>query len=57
MQTYSFGNFLEEALRDHVICSLAHSGTQKKLLTEKDLTLQKATEIAAAAEMVVVQGT
>ena len=35
-QTCSFGNFLEQALRDRLICGLAHGGTQKKLLTEKD---------------------
>ena len=56
-QTCSFGNFLEEALKDRLICSLAHSSTQKKLLTEKDLTLQKAIEIAMSAEMAVLQGT
>ena len=55
--TCSFGNFLEEALRDLFICSLAHSCTQKKLLIEKDLTLQKAIEIAMAAEMVILQST
>ena len=33
-RTCSFGNFLEEALRDRLVCGLARSGTQKKLLTE-----------------------
>ena len=57
VRTCSFGNFLEEALRDRLVCGLAHSGTQKKLLTEKDFTLQKAIEIAMSAEMAVLQGT
>ena len=52
--TFSFGNFLEETLRDRLICDLAHCGTQKKLLTEKDLTLQKAIEMATAAEMTIL---
>ena len=55
--TCSFGNFLEEALRDHFVCSLAHSGTQKKPLTEKDLALQKAIQMATAAEMSTLRDT
>lgn len=39
------------------LLGLAHSGTQKKLLAEKDSTLKKAVEMATAAEMAVLDGT
>ena len=57
MQICSFDNFLKKALRDHFICGLAHSGTQKRLLTEKNLTIQKVIEMATAAKMAVLQDT
>jgi len=38
------------------VCGLQNSGTQKKLLAESDLTLQKAIDIATAAEMAVLEG-
>ena len=57
MQTCGFGNFLEGAPRDRLSCGLACSGTQKKLLTENDLTLQKAIEMDPAAEMTILQDT
>ena len=41
-QTCNFGNFLDGALRDRLVCGLVNCGTQKKLLSEKDLTLKKA---------------
>ena len=44
-------------LRDHLVCDLAHSGTRKKLLTEMDLTLQKAIEMATAVGMAILQDT
>ena len=53
-----FGTFLDQALRDRFVCGLRHQGTQKRLLSESDLTLTKATEIARsgeAAEKQVVQ--
>ena len=53
--TCDFGQFLEEALRDHLVCGLNNSSIQKKLLSENDLTLQRAIDIATAAEMAVLQ--
>ena len=41
----------EEALRDRLVCGMTSSSTQKKLLAEKNLTLQRAIDIAIAAEM------
>ena len=55
-RTCNFGNFLDEALRDRLVCGLANCGTQKKLLSEKDLTLKKAVEVATAAEMSFLEG-
>ncbi|XP_065896057.1 uncharacterized protein [Dysidea avara] len=51
-----FGAFLDEALRDRLVCGLQNNVTQKKLLAESNLTLQKAVDIATASEMVVVEG-
>ena len=38
------------------MCGLQNSETQKKLLAESDLTLQRAVDIATAAEMAVLEG-
>ena len=54
-RTCDFGQFLEEALRDRLVCGLNSGSIQKKLLSENDLTLQRAIDIATAAEMVVLQ--
>ena len=32
--TCNFGNFLEQALRDHLVCGMTNSSTQKKLLAK-----------------------
>ena len=48
--------FLDEALRDRLVCGLQNGETQKKLLAESDLSLQKAVNIATAAEMAVLEG-
>ena len=45
-----FGDYLEEALRDHFVCGLCSETTQKQLLTEAELTFQHAVEIAQAIE-------
>lgn len=45
-----FGAFLNEALRDRFVCGLRATAIQKKLLAERDLTLQRAYEIAAGME-------
>ena len=37
-----FGTFLEEALRDRLLCGLKSVQIQKKLLAERDLTFKKA---------------
>ena len=46
----SFGTFLEEALRDRLVCVVLNEAIQRKLLTEADLTLSKAFEIAQGIE-------
>ena len=45
-----FGDGLSDALRDRLVCGLLHEGTQKRLLTERDLTLARALEIAISME-------
>ena len=46
----NFGNFLDDALRDRLVCRVGSEQTQRRLLSEKDLTLAKAVEIAQAME-------
>ena len=48
--TCSFGDKLEEALRDRIVMGLKDEGTQHALLTEKDLTFERAVEISIARE-------
>ena len=45
----SFGTYLEEALRDRLVCGLREAA-QKKLLAEADLTLARAVDIAKGSE-------
>ena len=45
-----FGNYLEEALRDRFIYGLRSEAAQKQLLTETDLTLACAVDIAKSME-------
>jgi hypothetical protein len=45
-----FGAFLEEALRDKFVCGLRSEGMQKRLLTEPDLAVGRALEIARGME-------
>lgn len=45
-----FGNYLDEALRDRLVCGLRSDAIQKKLLTEVNLTLSMAVEIAKGME-------
>ena len=47
-----FGTFLEEALRDRLVCGLRNIATQKRLLAEANLTLTKALEIPQGMEAV-----
>ena len=46
-----FGTFLNDALRDHLICGLCKEAPQKRLLTEAELTFTKACKITQAIEM------
>ena len=48
--TCEFNDYLEQALRDRLVCGLRHGATQKRLLTEPKLTLTKAIEIAQSLE-------
>lgn len=49
----NFGSFLaiEDALRDRLVCGLQSETTQRRLLSEKDLTFQKACTTAQAMEL------
>ena len=46
----AFEAYLEEALRDRLVCGLRSESTQKRLLSEADLTLAWAVEIAQSME-------
>ena len=46
-----FREYLNDALRDRLICGLHAEGTQRRLLTTKNLTLQEAIETALAMEV------
>ena len=45
-----FGAALGEALRDTLMCDLGNEGHQKRLLSEPDLTLDKALVLAQSLE-------
>lgn len=47
----AFGTFLDDALRDRFVCGLKSEAAQKKLLSEPDLTFQRAVEIAQNMEL------
>ena len=49
--TCKFGNFLKDALWDRLVCGLINTTSQKKLLTEKELSFDKALQLAVAFEM------
>jgi len=48
--TCDFGTFLDQALRDRFVCGLKSEQIQRSLLTEKDLTMARAVELAHAKE-------
>ena len=50
-----FGQFLEEALRDRLVCGLKEEYIQKHLLSQKDLTLSRAVELAQGLEQAAEQ--
>ena len=45
-----FGDYLEEALRDRLVCGLVNEKIQQRLLSEARLLLKKAFEIAQSME-------
>ena len=45
-----FGQYLDQALRDRLVCGLRSETTQKQLLSEADLSLTKAVTIAQGME-------
>ena len=47
---YEFGNYLDQALRDRLVCGLRSENIQKRLLTEADLTLARAVGLAQGME-------
>ena len=47
---HAFGNYLEEAIRDHIICGLHNKSIQKHLLAEAELTLTKTLDITEGME-------
>lgn len=48
--TCDFEGYLKEVLRDRFVCGLSNEATQKRLLTEQNLDLAKALEVAQAME-------
>ena len=45
-----FKEYLQEAIRDRLVCGIQNEVTQRRLLAEADLTLQRAQEIAQGME-------
>ena len=45
-----FGAYLSESLRDRLVCGLSNEAVQRRLLSEEDLTLTKAIELALSLE-------
>lgn len=50
-----FGGFLNDALRDRFVSGLSSVATQRKLLTEADLDMDKACDIALSMEMAEIE--
>jgi len=51
LATYcEFGAYLNDALRDHLVCELSNANIQKRLLSEDCLTLARALKIAQGME-------
>ena len=48
--TCDFGDQLESALRDRLVCGLGNASTQRRLLAEPDLSLDKALKIMQGME-------
>ena len=45
-----FGDFLDQALRDRFVCGVKSEALQRRLLTEADLTIKRAQDIAQHME-------
>jgi hypothetical protein len=52
-----FGNFLDNALRDKLVCGLKNAAIQKQLLTHEELTFQQACKKALAMESAINDAT
>lgn len=50
-RTCNFGGFLGRALRDRLVCGLRSESIQKRLLSESNLTIDKAVSIATNCEL------
>lgn len=50
-QHCSFGQFLSECLRDRLVCGLKSQAIKRKLLSENNLTFERAYDIALAMEL------
>ena len=48
--TCEFGDYLDQALRNRLVCGLKSGRMQQKLLTETSLSFKKAIEIATGME-------
>ena len=47
----NYGDSLSEMLRDRLVCGITDTSVQKRLLAEKDLTLDKAVSLAQSVEI------
>ena len=47
----NFGDFLDQALRDKLVCGLTNEHVKKRLLTEVELTFQRAHDLAVSMEV------
>ena len=52
-----FGEFLDQALRDKLVCGIRNETIQRRLLTEKELTAAHAYELARGMEAAYQQST
>ena len=49
----NFGTALDDMLRDRLVCGINDSAIQRKLLSERNLTFDKALEMAQSHEVAV----